>query len=171
MVHAATNTLGRFASAARSMVEGNLADEATGCFSKTVFLASDGRHPFLIDATLNAARDYDLGAVVLEFGFGSHARGPRSWTVAAMIDGEQVIVRDCALWIGGQGKAVLIPRAAKQTEHFVMTECGLVRCAGNPAPSLAAGTIRAANRLVRLARTIAKGPSFGIGVIDLPLAA
>lgn len=171
MVHAKTDALDRFASAARAMVEGGLADAAAGRFSKTVFLASDGRHPFLVDAALNTARDDGLGAVVLEFGFGSRARGPRSCTVAAMIDGEQAIVRDCALWIGSQGNAILIPRAAAQVEYFAMTECGLVRRAGHPGPSLAAGTIRAANRLVRLARATAPGPGFGLGVVGLPFAA
>lgn len=76
MVYGNAKSLAGFATAARTMVEGNLADGAAGRFSKTIFVASDGRHPFLDDDAIRAAGSAELAIVVLQFGTGSKARGP-----------------------------------------------------------------------------------------------
>lgn len=171
MVYDNAKSLAGFATAAREMVEGNLANGAAGRFSKTIFVASDGRHPFLDDAAIRAAGSAELAIVVLQFGTGSKARGPRAYTAAIMIEGTQVVERDCALWIDDAGRAVLVPRGKSADGWFEMTDRGFERRSGQRAPSLAAGMIKAANRLVTLAKTSRTDGCIGVAVIDGATAA
>lgn len=171
MVYGNKKSLAGFATAARQMVEGDLADGAVGRFSKTIFIASDGRHSFLDDAAIRAAATAELAIVVLQFGTGSKTRGPRAYTVAVMTGDTQVIERDCALWIGDAGRAVLVPRGRAADGWFEMTDRGLEHRSGQRSPSLAAGMIKAANRLVTLAKTSRTDGCIGISVITGATAA
>jgi hypothetical protein len=166
MVHGISKDLARFATAARAMIEGDLADGAAGRSSSTLFLASDGRHPFMDEAAIRASGTAGLDIVILQFGTGSKASGPRCWTVGAVIDGVQVVERDCALWIGAEGRALLVPRGVDADGWLEMTDQGLVRRSGRPAASLAAGMIRATNRLVRLSKTARTDGCIGLAVVD-----
>ncbi len=171
MVYGNAKSLAKFATAARELIEGDLADDVVGRFSKTVFIASDGRQPFLDEAAIDAAGTADLAIVVLQFGTGSKTHGPRAYTVAVMINGTQVIERDCALWIGDVGRAVLVPRGRRADGWFEMTDSGFEHRSGRRAPSLAAGMIKAANRLVTLAKTSRTDGCISVNVIDGATAA
>jgi len=170
MVHSSGIFAGS-AAAARGMVEGDMANGAVGRFSKTIFIASDGRHPFLEEAALKGAAGAELGLVILQYGTGSKAKGPRCYTVAVLDDGVQVVEHDCALWIGDHGRAVLVPRGKGVDGWFEMTYRGLVRRAGRPAPSLAGGMIKAANRLVMLSKSCRTDGCLGVAVIDAAVIA
>jgi hypothetical protein len=171
MVYGNAKSLAGFATAAREMVEGDLAHGAAGRFSKTIFIASDGRQPFIEDAAIRAAGTAGLAIVVVQFGTGSKARGPRAYTVAGMIDGTQVVERDCALWIGDEGRAVLVPRGKDADGWFEMTDRGFERRPGQRAQSLAAGMIKAANSLVTLAKTSRTDGCIGVSVVEGTTAA
>ena len=171
MVYGNTKSLAGFATAARQMVEGGLFDSATGQFSETIFMTSDGRHPFIDDAAIRAAGTAELAVVVVQFGTGSKARGPRAYTLAVMIEGTQVVERDCALWIGDEGRAVLVPRGKGADGWFEMTDRGFERRLGQRATSLAAGMIKAANQLVTLAKTCRTDGCISVSVIDSATAA
>lgn len=171
MVYGNAKSLAEFATAARELIEGDLVDGTVGRFSKTIFIASDGRQPYLEEAAIDAACTAELAIVVLQFATGSKMRGPRAYTVALMIGDTQVVERDCALWIGDTGRAVLVPRGKGTDGWFEMSEHGFERRSGQRTASLAAGMIKAANRLVALAKTSRTDGCIDVSVIDGATAA
>lgn len=102
-------------------------------------LAFIARQPFLNEAAIGTACSAELAIKVLQFGTGSKMRRPCAYTVSVMIGGTQVFKRDCAIWIGGAGRAVMVPRDRDVEGWFELPERGFARRSRQRTSSLAAG--------------------------------
>jgi hypothetical protein len=166
MVHTTSDVLVRFPAAARAMMEGDLVDTAAGRFSTTMFVGGIGRNTPAVGIALDAAAEHGFGVIALEFEPGDQ-NGPRSWTAAVLVDGEQIVLNDCVAWLGRGDRALLVPRDGDR--YVMVTEQGLTLRQGRPAASLTGGIIRARKQLTSLARTQRAAP--GIAIVEIPLAA
>jgi hypothetical protein len=158
-----SQTLKRFAAAARRLMEEGVVDADEGRFSKTVFMSATGEVSDLEPAIIQAAASERFSLVMLMFGVTGQAKGPRSLTVA--LDGEDGpprLFRDCALVEAEDGRIIAVPRGRGAEGHFAIEPSGLVHRPGRPS-ALGPGMVRASRRLAAAAREVAvTGPFLAI---------
>lgn len=147
--------LRRFANAARLLLEDDWVDADAGRFSTTVYMSVSGSDSLEERAAVAVASEQGLSLVVMQFGTGSAAKGPRCCTVVGRAaDGSAVVAQDCAFFLGdNRGEFVAVTRGPDADGHFVGVQGRLEHRPGRPA-SLTAGIIRAGRLLVEAARRV-----------------
>lgn len=151
----------KFSEAARRIMDRDFVDPAAGRYSQTLFVSTTRRSSDVEACALAAALEQGWSMVSLEFGTGSKAKGPRSFSVAlADGSGGAHTTHDCALATDADGRYVLVPQGAvPATFHFAIGPNRLERRHGRPA-NLAASAIRARRDLVVAARRTSADGAF-----------
>ncbi|HEX4694464.1 hypothetical protein [Sphingomonas sp.] len=145
--------LRQFASAARRLVQDDWVDAEAGRYSQTVYMCVKASDSLEEQAAVAVASEQGLSLLVLQFGTGSAAKGPRCCTVVGRAaDGSAVVARDCALFLGDWNDPMtIVTRGPDADGHFVSVEGQLEHRPGRAA-SLTGGIIRAGRLLADTAR-------------------
>lgn len=157
----------KFSNATRALLERGFVDKAAGKFSKTLFISTTKRDSMIGACALAAGLKQGFGMIALEFGKGSKAKGPSSFSVS-LADGAggADTTHDCAIAIDADGRHVLVPReSVAATFHFAVGPDGVERRHGRP-PNVAAGCIKASRDLVAAARTATIDGCFGVHAFE-----
>lgn len=144
----------RYATAARTIIDGGIVNAAEDRPSKTVFMSAVGSGSFEEACAVSAATEGGLGLVVLAFGHTGKSKGPGSLTAAIRAEaGPPLVFRDCALVETEDGRLIMVPRWAGAAGDIVLGEHGLEHRPETLWP-LGPGMIRAARRLAEAAQRL-----------------
>lgn len=151
----------KFSEAVRLMMSEGFVDPAAGRYSQTLFVSTTERSSEVEACALAAALQQGWSMVSLEFGAGSKAKGPCSFSVAlADGNGGAEMTHDCAPATDADGRFVLVPQGTvPATFHFAVGPNGLERRHGRPA-NLASSIIKARRSLVAAARKTSADGAF-----------